>query len=66
MRTTVTMDDALVEAAIEYTGIRERSALVNAALKMMVEWEASRRLALMGGSQPDFVAGPRKRYFEPE
>ena len=66
MRTTVALDDDLVAAATEYTGIKERSALVNAVLKKMVEWEASRQLARLGGTMPDFEAGPRKRYFDPE
>ncbi len=32
MRTTVTIDDELLEAAMEYTGVREKSALMNKAL----------------------------------
>ena len=65
MRTTITMDDDLVAAATELTGIQERSALVNKALRMMIEWEASRQLARMGGSDPTAEAGPRRRYSDP-
>ena len=65
MRTTITMDDDLVAAATELTGIQERSALVNKALRMMIEWEASRQLARMGGSDPTAKAGPRRRYSDP-
>ncbi|HEX4068243.1 MAG TPA: type II toxin-antitoxin system VapB family antitoxin [Acidobacteriaceae bacterium] len=61
MRTTVTLDDELVKKAQEYSGIREKSLLVNAALKMMIEWEASRRAALLGGTMPGLKAAPRKR-----
>ena len=61
MRTTVTLDDELVKTAQEFSGIKEKSLLVNAALKMMIEWEASRRAAALGGTMPGFKAAPRKR-----
>jgi Arc/MetJ family transcription regulator len=61
MRTTVTLDDQLVKDAEEFTGIKEKSALVNAALKALVEREAARRAAALGGTMPGFKAGPRKR-----
>ncbi|MGV3577649.1 type II toxin-antitoxin system VapB family antitoxin [Brevundimonas sp.] len=63
MRTTVTIDDDLMEAAMEYSGVEEKSAVLRLALQAYVAREASRRLARMGGSQPDFEAAPRKRYF---
>jgi Arc/MetJ family transcription regulator len=66
MRTTVTLDDELMATAAEYTGIKERSVLINTAVAALVQREAARRLARLGGSQPDFKPGPRKRYFEPE
>jgi Arc/MetJ family transcription regulator len=62
MRTTIVLDDDLIEAAQEYTGIEEKSALVRLALKRLVESEAARRLALMGGSEPDIVMPPRRRF----
>lgn len=62
MRTTVTIDDTLIQAASEYSGVTEKSALINMALKRYVETEASRRLARMGGSQPDFELPPRRRW----
>ena len=57
MRTTITLDDALLKRAEELTGLRERSVLVREALQALVQREASRRLARLGGSQPDFEAG---------
>ena len=66
MRTTVTLDNDLVATAAEYSGIKEKSALLNQALRTMVELEAGRRLALLGGTMPGFVSGPRKRYFDSE
>lgn len=62
MRTTVTIDDELFEAASEYSGVTQKSAVINLALKRYVESEASRRLARMGGSQPDFELPPRRRW----
>jgi Arc/MetJ family transcription regulator len=61
MRTTVTLDDELVKDAQEYSGIKEKSLLVNAALKALVEREAARRAAALGGTMPGFKAAPRKR-----
>ena len=62
MRTTVTLDDELLAEAQESTGITEKSALLRAALRRLVETEASRRLARMGGTEPDLVAPPRRRF----
>ena len=61
MRTTLALDDELLAKAEFYTGIREKSALVRAALKALVEREAARRLARLGGSEPDLAAIPRRR-----
>ncbi len=61
MRTTVTLDDELLSKSEKYTGIKEKSALVNAALKALVEREAARRLALLGGSSPRAKLPPRRR-----
>lgn len=61
MRTTVTLDDALLADAEEYTGIAERSSLLREALKALVEREAARRLALLGGSDPKATLAPRRR-----
>jgi Arc/MetJ family transcription regulator len=61
MRTTLALDDELVAKAEAYTGIRERSALVREALRALIEREAARRLARLGGSEPDLAAIPRRR-----
>ncbi|MFI4935020.1 MAG: type II toxin-antitoxin system VapB family antitoxin [Caulobacterales bacterium] len=62
MRTTVALDDELVRKAEELTGIHEKATLVREALKALVEREAARRLARLGGSSPDLVAPPRRRF----
>lgn len=61
MRTTVVLDDELLADAEEYTGIKEKSALIREALKALIAREASHRLALLGGTMPDVIAPPRKR-----
>jgi Arc/MetJ family transcription regulator len=61
MRTTVTIDDTLLNDAKEFSGITETSRLVQEALKLFVAREAGRRLAAMGGSQPDLEYVPRRR-----
>jgi Arc/MetJ family transcription regulator len=61
MRTTLTLDDDLIETAQEYTGLTEKSALVREALTRLIQSEAARRLALLGGSQPGLKPIPRRR-----
>jgi Arc/MetJ family transcription regulator len=61
MRTTIVLDDELLASAQEYTGIKEKSELVRVALKALVEREAARRLAKLGGSQPDLPPFVRRR-----
>ncbi|MDW5315680.1 type II toxin-antitoxin system VapB family antitoxin [Rhizobium sp. PL01] len=61
MRTTIVLDDELMAKAEAYTGLTEKSAIVREALKALVQREAARRLALLGGSQPDLEDVPRRR-----
>ena len=61
MRTTLAIDDELLEQAAEYTGLTEKSAIVRAALKALIEREAARRLARMGGTSPNLEPIPRRR-----
>jgi len=61
MRTTLALDDDLLEKAQAYTGLREKSALVREALRALIERESARRLARLGGSEPDLLAAPRRR-----
>jgi len=59
MRTTVSLDDDLVKRAQELTGIDEKSYLLREALKSIIARESARRLALLGGSDPDIQPIPR-------
>jgi Arc/MetJ family transcription regulator len=61
MRTTLNLEDELVRDAREYTGIEEKTALVNAGLKALISREAARRLAGLGGSMPNMKSIPRRR-----
>lgn len=65
MRTTVTIDDELISDAMEYTGIKDKGALIREALKRMVRREAALRLIAMGGTMPDLEDIPHRRQ-EPE
>ncbi len=61
MRTTLTLDDELLEKAEAFTGMTEKSALVREALKALIERESARRLARLGGSEPGLKPVPRRR-----
>lgn len=61
MRTTLALDDDLLAKAQTLTGVQEKSALVREALKALVERESARRLARLGGSEPNLEAAPRRR-----
>lgn len=61
MRTTLALDDELVAKAQAFTGLKEKSALVREALTALIERESARRLARLGGSEPDAVFTPRRR-----
>lgn len=61
MRTTVTLNDDLLATAQELTGIEERGQLIHAGLQALVQREASRRLAALGGTMPNASAAPRRR-----
>jgi Arc/MetJ family transcription regulator len=61
MRTTLALDDELVARAQALTGLNEKSALVREALKALIERESARRLALLGGTEPNLKLTPRRR-----
>lgn len=61
MRTTVNIDDELMEAAQKLTGIEEKAALLRAGLKALIEQESARRLAKLGGSEPQLSEVSRRR-----
>jgi Arc/MetJ family transcription regulator len=61
MRTTVTIDDDLLKAASVAAGTDERSVVLHEALRALIERDAARRLARLGGSDPKARAPRRRR-----
>jgi Arc/MetJ family transcription regulator len=64
MRTTLNLDDALLDEARKMTGIEERTALVHEGLRALIARESARRLARLGGSEPRVADIPRRRVSE--
>ncbi|WP_027816599.1 type II toxin-antitoxin system VapB family antitoxin [Paraburkholderia bannensis] len=62
MRTTVTLDDALYEKALEMADPgMDKSDLFREAIKTFVRVQAAKRLAALGGSLPEMADIPRRR-----
>ena len=61
MRTTIILDDDLIAKAEKLTGQSEKTALVREALKALIQRESARRLALLGGSEPEAQQVPRRQ-----
>ncbi len=61
MRTTINLDEALLDEAQRVTGLRERTALIREGLRALIERESARRLARLGGSETDLRPVPRRR-----
>jgi Arc/MetJ family transcription regulator len=61
MRTTLNIDDDLYAQAVELTGVHEKTALVRESLHALIERESAKRLALLGGSEPDLIPIPRRQ-----
>jgi hypothetical protein len=61
LRTTLIIDDSLLERARQLTGIEERTDLVRAGLEALIAREAGKRLAALGGTQPKISDIPRRR-----
>jgi Arc/MetJ family transcription regulator len=60
MSTRVTVDDDLVAQAAALTGLTQPSALVRAAIETLIRVESARRLAALGGTDPQASAAPRR------
>jgi len=61
MRTTLNIDDALVERAAELTGVREKTSLVRLGLEALIARESARRLADLGGTENQLKPIRRRR-----
>ncbi|HEX7763739.1 MAG TPA: type II toxin-antitoxin system VapB family antitoxin [Cellvibrio sp.] len=61
MRTTVTIDDALYEQAIEMADPgMDKADIFREAMKTFVRIQAAKRLAALGGKTPDMEPIPRR------
>jgi Arc/MetJ family transcription regulator len=61
MRTTLNIDDDLYAQAVRLTGVKEKTALLRESLKALIERESARRLAALGGSEPNLKPIPRRQ-----
>jgi len=61
MRTTLAIDDELLQKAEALTGLHEKAALVREGLRALVQRESARRLAQLGGTEPHLEVPPRRR-----
>ncbi|MBV9931596.1 MAG: type II toxin-antitoxin system VapB family antitoxin [Alphaproteobacteria bacterium] len=61
MRTTVNLDDRLVERAMEATGERERTKLLHDGLRALIARENARAIIALGGSDPEAWIPERRR-----
>ena len=61
MRTTLLVDDRLLEEARRLTGLREKTAIVRAGLEALIARESAKRLTALGGTEPRMRPVPRRR-----
>lgn len=64
MRTTLNIEDELIDKAAKLTGIREKTSLVRLGLKSLIAVESAKRLAKMGATEMGLKAVPRRRAAE--
>jgi len=61
MRTTLNIEDSLMDKASKMTGIKEKTALVKLGLEALIARESGKRLARLGGTQKHLEAIPRRK-----
>lgn len=61
MRTTLNIEDNLIDKAAKLTGIKEKTSLVKLGLEALIARESARRLAMLGGTQKQLQAIPRRK-----
>ena len=60
MRTRLNIDDELLAEARRVTGLNENVVLVREGLRALIERESARRLAKLGGSEPQLNSVSRR------
>jgi Arc/MetJ family transcription regulator len=61
MKTTLNIDDDILDRASSLTGVKEKTALVRMGLEALVARCSAQRLAALGGSEPHIENIPRRR-----
>jgi len=61
MRTTLNIEDSLIDRASKMTGIKEKTTLVKLGLEALVARESGKRLAKLGGTEKLLKQVPRRR-----
>lgn len=61
MKTTLNIDDKIIEKASKLTGISEKTTLVRKGLEALIAQESAKRLAALGGSEKDVKDIPRRK-----
>ena len=61
MRTTINIDDQILEKASLLTGIKEKTSLVRLGLESLIARESSKRLAKLGGTEKELRSIPRRK-----
>ena len=64
MRTTLNLDDSLLDAALEATGEQEKTKVIHLGLEALVRQKAAERLVALGGTAPKASAAPRRREWQ--
>jgi Arc/MetJ family transcription regulator len=64
MRTTLNIEDNLLDQAARMTGVVEKTALVRLGLEALIARESARRLAALGGTEKKLIVPPRRRIKE--
>jgi Arc/MetJ family transcription regulator len=63
IRTTVKLDEGLLNEAQRVTGLTQRAALIQEGLKALIARESAKRLVRLGGSEPQIeeTTKPKRR-----
>jgi Arc/MetJ family transcription regulator len=61
MRTTLNIEDELLERAVKLTGIKEKTSLVRLGLEALIARESGKRLANLAGTEKALKMIPRRR-----
>ena len=61
MRTTLNIDDELMDEAQRISGLSEKTAIVREGLIALIERDSAHRLARLGASEPQLKHTPRRR-----